>query len=115
MTVDMLMRGTRTLSRQQIKDRLDSLKAKLSISGGPTQLNATIETTRPSLPAVLQLLGSVLRSRRSTRRSSRRCGRKTSRHWSSSARTRSPWARRAYNRTTNPWPKGHPRYTADLR
>ncbi len=61
MTVDMLMRGTRNLSRQQIKDRLDSLKAKLSISGGPTQLNASIETTRPNLPAVLQLLGSVLR------------------------------------------------------
>ena len=72
MTVDMLMRGTRTLSRQQIKDRLDSLKAKLSISGGPTQLNATIETTRPSLPAVLELLGSCCRSPRSTRRSSRR-------------------------------------------
>ena len=49
------------MTRQQIKDRLDSLKAKLSISGGPTQLNASIETTRPNLPAVLQLLASVLR------------------------------------------------------
>src|SRR4029453_2791364 len=61
MTVDMLMRGTRSMTRQQIKDRLDSLKAKVAISGGPAQLNASIETIRPNLPAVLDLLVTVLR------------------------------------------------------
>jgi len=111
MTVDMLVRGSRTMSRQQIKDRLDSLKAKLSVSGGPTQLNATIETTRPNLPAVLQLLASVLREPSFDSKEFEEL-----RHENLAAleqQRSDPIAlgSQAYNRTTSPWPKGHPRYT----
>jgi zinc protease len=110
MTVDMLMRGTRTLSRQQIKDRLDSLKAKLSINGGPTQLNATIETTRPNLPAVLQLLGSVLREPAFDAKEFETLRQETSRHWSSSGPTRSRLAPELQPDHES-LAEGHPRYT----
>jgi zinc protease len=57
----MLMRGTKTRTRQQIQDELDRLKARMSVSGGATQANASVETTRENLPAVLRLMGEVLR------------------------------------------------------
>jgi zinc protease len=111
MTVDMLMRGTRNLSRQQIKDRLDSLKAKLSISGGPTQLNASIETTRPSLPAVLQLLGAVLREPAFDSKEFESLRQENLAALEQQRSDPIALGSQAYNRTTNPWPKGHPRYT----
>jgi zinc protease len=58
---DMLLRGTSRLSRQQIKDELDRLKARVAISGRPTQAAASIETVRENLPAVLKLVAEVLR------------------------------------------------------
>ena len=111
MTVDMLMRGTRTLSRQQIKDRLDSLKAKLSINGGPTQLNATIETTRPNLPAALQLLGSVLREPAFDAKEFETLRQENLAALEQQRSDPIALGSQSYNRTTNPWPKGHPRYT----
>ncbi len=111
MTVDMLMRGSRGMTRQQVKDRLDSLKAQLSISGGPTQLNASIETTRGNLPAVLELLTMVLKEpsfdagELETLRQENLAALEQQRS--------DPIAlgSQAYTRTTSPWPKGHPRST----
>jgi zinc protease len=111
MTVDMLMRGTRSLTRQQIKDRLDSLKAKLSISGGPTQLNASIETTRPNLPAVLQLLGTVLREPSFDAKEFEALRQENLAALEQQRSDPIALGSQAYNRTTSPWPTGHPRYT----
>jgi len=111
LTVDMLMRGTRNLSRQQIKDRLDSLKAKLSISGGPTQLNASIETTRPNLPAVLQLLSSVLREPSFDPKELEQLKQENLAALEQQRSDPIALGSQAYNRTVNPWPKGHPRAT----
>ena len=61
LAADMLMRGTLKRSRQQIQDELDRLKARVRISGGPTSVNAAIETTRENLPAALRLVNEVLR------------------------------------------------------
>ena len=57
----MLMRGTNKRTRQQIQDELDRLKARLTVNGGATQANVSIETTRENLPAVLRLAAEVLR------------------------------------------------------
>ncbi len=61
LTADMLMRGTTKHTRQQIKDELDRLKARMSVSGRATQANLGIETIRENLPAVLALAAEVLR------------------------------------------------------
>ncbi|MEA2164999.1 MAG: zinc protease [Thermoanaerobaculia bacterium] len=60
-TADMLMRGTSKHTRQQLKDEFDKLKARVGIFGGDTQLTVSVETTRENLPAVLSLVGEVLR------------------------------------------------------
>ncbi len=61
LAADMLMRGTTTLSRQQIKDSLDKLQARVNLFGSPTGASILIETTRPNLTPVLTLLADVLR------------------------------------------------------
>ncbi len=57
----MLMRGTSKLSRTEIKDQFDKLKAQVSLSGGNETVRASVETTNENLPAVLRLLVQVLR------------------------------------------------------
>ncbi len=57
----MLMRGTTKRTRQQIQDELDRLKARMSVNGGATQAQVSIETTRENLPAVMRLAAEVLR------------------------------------------------------
>lgn len=61
MAAEMLMRGTAKHTRQQIHDELDKLKARVSVSGGPSQVVVSIETIREDLPAVLRLVAEVLR------------------------------------------------------
>ena len=61
LSADMLMRGTTTLSRQQIKDSLDKLQARVFLGGHQTGANLSIETTRANLAAVLALLADVLK------------------------------------------------------
>ena len=62
LAADMLMRGTTKHTRQQIKDEFDRLKARVGIGGGPTQVTASIETTRPNLEPTLALVAEMLQS-----------------------------------------------------
>ena len=57
----MLMRGTTKHTRQQIKDEFDKLKANVTVTGGPTSAQASIQTTRENLPAVLSLVAEILK------------------------------------------------------
>lgn len=61
LTAAMLNRGTSKHTRQQIQDEFDKLKARVSIGGGATSVRVSIETVRANLPAVLQLVGEILR------------------------------------------------------
>lgn len=56
----MLMRGTATKTRQEVKDEFDRLKAQVRVSGSVSSANFSVETTRENLADVLRLLGEVL-------------------------------------------------------
>jgi zinc protease len=58
----MLMRGSTTHTRQQIREELDRLKARANAGGGTTQATLQIETVRENLPATLTLMAEILRS-----------------------------------------------------
>jgi zinc protease len=58
----MLNRGTATMTRQQIQDEFDRLKARVNIFGGATSVSVFIETTRPNLPEVLKLVDDILKN-----------------------------------------------------
>lgn len=55
MAAAMLMYGSEQMTRQEINDRLDELKANLSIGGSGTSVFANISTTGEHLPAVIDL------------------------------------------------------------
>ncbi len=114
LATDMLIRGTTHHTRQQIKDSLDKLQARVNLFGGPTQAAAMVETTRPNLPAVLGLLCEVLREPAFDSvefRTLRQENLAQIEEFKSEPMMR---AQRAMSRHLNPWPKGDPRYTATL-
>jgi zinc protease len=57
----MLDKGTSKMTRQQIKDEFDKLKARVSFSGGATAVSVSIETTSPNLEETLKLVGHILK------------------------------------------------------
>ena len=57
----LLQRGTAKHTRQQIQDEFDRLKAQVRVFGNATSANVIIETKRENLPAVMRLVGEILR------------------------------------------------------
>jgi zinc protease len=114
MTGAMLMRGTTKHTRQQLSDEFDRLKARVNIGGGATGVNATIETTRANLPAVLRLVAEVLREPAFPQtefdqlKNERIAGLEQGKSEPTSI------AFTNYLRHINPYPKGDVRYTEEL-
>ncbi|MFM7704252.1 MAG: insulinase family protein, partial [Rubrivivax sp.] len=57
----LLDKGGASLTRQQLRDRFTQLRAQVSFGGGGQSLTVSITTVRESLPAVVELVGRVLR------------------------------------------------------
>ena len=57
----MMLRGTKTKSREQLKDALDKLNAVVSVQASAGELTVGVQTKKANLPAVLTLLKEVLR------------------------------------------------------
>jgi zinc protease len=60
-TAAMLDRGAGGMTRAQIQDAFDKLKARVAIFGGDTRMAVNIETTRENLPEVMKLVATILR------------------------------------------------------
>lgn len=58
----LMLRGSQKHGRQEIQDELDKLGARLNADSGTGTLTFTVEAKRDKLPAVLQLLGEILRA-----------------------------------------------------
>lgn len=58
----MLNKGIESMNRQEIQDKLDALKARVSVRGGLTGASVRIETTNENLEATMDLAGEILRS-----------------------------------------------------
>jgi zinc protease len=59
---NLLMRGAAGLSRQDIQDEFDKLKAQVRIASGVSYTFASISTTKNNLPAVLDLLARIMKN-----------------------------------------------------
>jgi zinc protease len=57
----LLTRGTKQLTRQQLKDSLDRIEASLGASGGPGNLTFSLQVPQKNLPAALKLMWQVVR------------------------------------------------------
>jgi zinc protease len=58
---ELMLRGTKHLTREQLQDQLDQNRARLSASGSVGVATFTIQAKRSNLPAVLELLRQALR------------------------------------------------------
>ena len=58
---EMLVRGTRKHTFQQLKDKWDELDAQVTFASQPGVLDVSVQTTRDNLAAVLALVDEVLR------------------------------------------------------
>ncbi len=110
----MLLRGTRSKSRQQIQDDLDRLKARVLFFGNPTSAAGGIETTRDNLPAVLRLVGEVLRQPAFDPKEFAALKQEELAMREQQKSEPSAQAMRAFNRHLSPWSKGHPRYVETI-
>jgi zinc protease len=113
-TGQMLNRGTATMSRQEIKDAFDKMKARVGIGGGATSAFVSIETTKPNLPEVLKLVEDILKnasfpeSEFELLREESIAGIEESRSEPQSV------ASERLQQHTSPYPKGHPSYAYTL-
>jgi zinc protease len=57
----LMRRGTKDMTRQQLDDELDKLKARVTIASDAGVLTVNVECKRENLPAVLKLVGKMLR------------------------------------------------------
>jgi zinc protease len=62
LTGSMLDKGTKTKTRQQLKDEFDKLKARVNFFGAANTAGANIETTKENLPAVIRLVADALKN-----------------------------------------------------
>ncbi len=58
----LLDKGTKTLTREQIEDRLDKLKTQLGVSAAAGRVTLTLSSRREYLPAAITLVGDLLRN-----------------------------------------------------
>ncbi len=58
----LLDKGTTTLNREQVQDKLDALKTELSVSASPGRVVVTLQSRREQLPAAIALVGDLLRN-----------------------------------------------------
>nr|WP_243436157.1 pitrilysin family protein [Acanthopleuribacter pedis] len=59
---NMLMRGSKSMNRNEIQSKLAELKAEVTMFGGANNINVRIQTVRANLPATIQLVADVLKN-----------------------------------------------------
>ncbi len=110
----LLQRGTAKHTRQQIKDEFDRLKAQVNVFGGATSAFVSIETTRQNLPAVLRLVGEVLREPAFPQTEFDQLKQETLTQIESQKSEPTAIAFTELSRHFNIYPKGHPNYSGTL-
>ena len=115
LTVGMLNRGAANMTREEIRDALDRLKARVSFgSANANTMTVSIETTRENFPEVLKLVSNVLR--RPTFPDAEFGQLKSEYVTGYESQRKDPTAlgSLALSRQGNPYPKGDVRYTPDF-
>jgi zinc protease len=107
----MLLRGTMTKSRQQLRDTLDRLKARLTVTtAGPMAIRVLLETTRHNFAPALALAAEVIRAPAFDAKEFEEMRRARVAQLEAQRSEPIVAGQLAYLRVTAPYPKGHPRY-----
>ena len=108
----LLDKGGAGLTRQQISDEFDRLRAQVAFTASDQTLTATLTTTRDHLPALIQLVGRLLREPAFPATALE----ETRRQWLGSIETQRKdpdgVITNALQRHGNPYPRGHLRHAS---
>ena len=110
----MLMRGTATKTRQQVRDEIDRLKARVSVTGGATSARATIQVPRENLMPALQLVTEILKQPAFDEKEFAQLKEQALASTEQQRSEPNSAAQIAFNRQVNAWPKGHPFYVETI-
>jgi zinc protease len=114
MTGALLMRGTKSRTRQQIQDEMVKLNAQINVAAGVSQARASIQTTEENLIPALRLAAEMLRepsfpdSEFESAKKQRMAGMENRRTEPGAL------ASLALDRALNPYPKGDVRYLGTI-
>ncbi|HSE97501.1 MAG TPA: pitrilysin family protein, partial [Blastocatellia bacterium] len=108
----MLMRGTKNRTRQQIKDEFDRLKARVTVTGGATGASVFVETVRDNLAPALKLVAEVLREPSFPAAEFDQLRQELLAQLEAQRSEPQALGFIEFNRHLNPYPKGDVRYTA---
>jgi zinc protease len=115
LTAAMIDKGTKSMSRQQIQDKLDAIKSRVSVFGGISNMTFSIETTNQNLEQVIDMVGDMVLNPAFTKEEFEKL--KNERLASMEEQLSEPQAI-AFNRIdiiTNPYPKSDVRYPKSLK
>jgi zinc protease len=106
----LLDKGAEGLSRQQIADRFDALRAQVGFTLGGQTLTVTIDTVREHLPATIELVGRLLRTPTFPEDALEELRQRALASLAESRREPEEVAANAIGRLGNPYPRGDLRY-----
>lgn len=107
----MLMRGTQTRTRQQIRDEMDRLKAQGSVGGSATQGVGQVTTVRQSVADVIRLVADLARHPAFPEAEFQTLKDQQLAALEEQRSEPTALAQIALMRALDPWPEDHPRYT----
>jgi len=110
----MLDKGTTSMSRQEIQDKLDQLKAQIRIYGGLEGTTINVETTNENLPDVLNLVDDMLKNPSFDQSEFDKIKEEELSYMEESLSDPRDRARSAFGRLLNPYPKNDVRYERTL-
>jgi zinc protease len=111
---EILQRGTRKHTFQQLKDQWDLLEAQVNFTSRPGMLEIGVQTTRDNLPAVLALVDEVLRQPAFPQDQFDIMIKDQLTALDEQKSDPQAQALRAANRAVAPYPKDHPLYTPTI-
>ncbi len=111
MGADLLLRGTKTKTRQQIKDALDALKANVTIFVAAQTTRVSIETKRPMLLKTLELVAECLQQPAFDAKEFDELRREKLAGLEQAKDDPNSIGRTEVQRALTPFPKGHPLHT----
>jgi zinc protease len=110
----LLMRGTKTRTRQQIQDEMVKLNARITVSGGVDGANATIQTKSENLVPALRLAADMLREPAFPDSEFDQVKKQRLAAIENRRTEPGPLAALALERTLNPYPRNDPRYVGTI-
>lgn len=111
---EMLMRGTLTRSRQEIRDELDRLKAVGGVGGSVSQGSGQFTTVRPSVPDVIRLMAEIVRTPSFPEEEFAVLVEQRLAGYEEGRSDPATLAQVALQRRMSPWPEGHPNHVGTL-